>query len=284
MGKINLPPPSEPPSSDSSKKINLPPLSSLSGKIILPSPLDSSDNNSDNNTSYAEKLQRQEEALKQHANPKDVARFLGDKGYKNTKSSDKPNLFSTPHTQKAFDRISTNTLPTGLKIRQKKHIVTNMLEQKLIPEKVLKSPTIYIGGGADIEYPLSLGCKNITITDPALSQEKTIEKIINKVEAITGKKPDINFSQKEMRITDISFKFNFRPDKNELVTTHFDPNPFTSEADIPPDIGMILTFATPVDIEKNEKITKKLIQDGIIVDFIDLYQKKDDSLRKIKEF
>lgn len=122
-------------------------------------------------------------------------------------------IFTTPETRKAFEQIDAATMPRKGAIEHKKRTVIETREKNLIDQEVLKNnPTVYVGAGIDFEYPLSLGAREIILVDPVLKDPSAIQKLKERVKAITGAEPS------EISDAEIQFKLN-----NEDVSIKFAP-------------------------------------------------------------
>lgn len=122
-------------------------------------------------------------------------------------------IFITPETRKAFEQIDAATIPRKGAIEHKKRIVLELREKNLIDQEILKNnPTVYVGAGIDFEYPLSLGARDIILVDPVLKKPTAIQKIQERVKAITGTDPN------QISETEIQFQLN-----NENVSIKFAP-------------------------------------------------------------
>lgn len=122
-------------------------------------------------------------------------------------------LFPTLEARKAFERIDATTIPRKGAIEHKKRTVVEVREKNLIDQEVLKNnPTVYVGAGIDFEYPLSLGARDIILVDPVLKEPTAVQKLKERVRAITGTDPN------EVSETEIQFQLN-----DENVSIKFAP-------------------------------------------------------------
>ncbi len=91
---------------------------------------------------------------------------------------------------RAYNRIDTNTMPRKLKAEQKRGIVTKVLKERLISDEILKTnPTVYLGSGTDVAYPIALGAHYIVLVDPGFVSQAWQDAIREQIREISGRDP-----------------------------------------------------------------------------------------------
>ncbi|MEI7792274.1 MAG: hypothetical protein WCI57_02195 [Candidatus Berkelbacteria bacterium] len=200
---------------------------------------------------------------------KDLMKMLGlDRSYKNFSPDERGKFLITPERMRAFDGISTTTNPKREKAAQKKGIVSEILYGNLVLADVLKKyPTLYLGSGTDIEYPLALGSREIIMVDYIFIDREAVDQIIEKVKDITGHEPEIKDDE-------IRFIFDFGEGEEEvivkLIAKNYSPDQQAPEAFTSPEkIGMILTFVPlgPMGmIVTGDDLKSKVVPGGVILE------------------
>lgn len=181
----------------------------------------------------------------------------------------KEKLLASSKRKAAFDNIDTSTGFRKEMIMQKQGVVSEVIEQNLISEKILKNyPTVYLGSGTDIEYPLALGSREIEMVDYILDNPGARQEISRRIEALVGQSVAVDGDK-------IIFKFDFGSG-SETVLVNLRPMIHSnqeggSQADkymFPEKIGLILGFAAqgPAGrIELGRDIKSKLVEDGAVL-------------------
>jgi hypothetical protein len=203
------------------------------------------------------------------ADEKAALRMLGlDRKYKNFSPDERGKYLITPERMRSFDAISTTTNPRKAKTEQKKGIVSEILFNDLISKNILKDyPTLYLGAGTDVEYPLALGSREIIMLDYILDDKDVVENLIKSISDAIGQDPEMNGDE-------IRFPFDFGEGKEEvvvkLIAKNYSPEQQTPDAFISPEkIGMILTFAPqgPMGvIVTGDDLKSKVVSGGAILE------------------
>jgi hypothetical protein len=178
------------------------------------------------------------------------------------------------HEVPIVDNIETSTsMGSKLIADQKRGIVSEVVKQKLVPDEVLRnSTTVYLGSHTDIEYPLTLGSRDIEMVDYTLKEPTFQEEVKNRIKALINKDPEIQGDQ-------INFEFDFgqgpEPVIVKLKPEWYGQLPKQAASDLaaytPPEkIGAILSYAGqgPAGrIEVGDDLKSKLVTDGgILID------------------
>ncbi len=178
------------------------------------------------------------------------------------------NLLPSDDLRKAFKSITASTISMfNLAVLEKQQNVLEIRERNIANEKILKDfPTVYIGAGIDIEYPLSLGSRNIIMVDPSLKEIYLIEELRQKIRNLSEEVPREDQNH-------FYFKFDFGKGKEDTVIT-IDPRIYANEDNaaidrvdrfMPPDkIGTILAFQSENPAQNRETI-EHLLPDGLIL-------------------
>ena len=218
---------------------------------------------------HIENGQTERQSSEYHASRADALRLLGlNRDYNMLAEEDMAKYLPSLERRKAYENIETTTNPRKPKIRQKQGIVSELLKNRELPEGVLISyPTVYLGPGTDIEYPLALGSRKIIMVDPILRSPEIQRQILDRVKLLTDKDAAINND-------DIVFDFNFVSGE-ETVTIKLDPRMYDPESVetkdkfiLPPEIGMVLGFASQGPsghIKFGDEIKNRVVEGGVIL-------------------
>lgn len=124
-------------------------------------------------------------------------------------------VLPTEHIRLAYAHIDAATGNKDAAIAQKRAFVVDIRADRLIDEEFLvRRPTIYVGSGYDIEYPLCLGSRNIMMVDPIL-QDPVFRT------AVEGRVSTIITHQPEWIGDGLQFKFDFgKGEEDVLITFH----------------------------------------------------------------
>lgn len=144
----------------------------------------------------------------------------------------------------ALEAIATDTLPRSKK-DVKKGIALEAAEKGLISKEVLQGHSLtYIGSGTDIEYPLALGARIITMVDPIFADPKAQEEVLEKVKRLISKTPVVSGKI-------LNFQFDFGEGQEEVTVKLVAKSyPYTegvraaNDFDIEPDTGVIVLYAS----------------------------------------
>jgi hypothetical protein len=206
-------------------------------------------------------------------------RLLGLREFDPTEPAELKDLFGSDERISIWNSIETDTYPRGPKREMKKNLVVEVLKKKLIDEELLKeNPVVYIGSGVDIDYPLSLGARNITMIDPIFCDEAAIQDIKGRIERF---KPE--------KISENRFKFDFDFGKGkESVNMTLSPETYgqeTGSAILPERVAAILLFASQSPagtVEPDEVMKKRLARGGLILNNADVIKITDQGEEKIR--
>ncbi len=173
--------------------------------------------------------------------------------------------------KKAFENIDTSTNPRKAKTEQKRGIASEIIERGLISEEILRNfPIVYLGSGADVEYPLALGGRRILMVDYILKDPRIQNEIRNRVGALINQEVPLIDNK-------LTFEFDFGGGSEEVVVEIHPEvyNPPTEDMAreyrtfVPPQqVGVILSFAPqgPMGpIQLDEDIKSKVVEGGAII-------------------
>jgi hypothetical protein len=181
--------------------------------------------------------------------------------------TEKKDLLITPERTMAFENIDTSTNPRMAKIKQKKGIVSEILKRKLIPDNILKTKDLlYLGSGTDIEYPLAIGARKITMVDYLFGAEECVKDVLERIKKLTGEEPFLTGDS-------LSFQFDFGEGKEQVTVVlssagFKDPNKHGEVFTPKDEIGTILMFAPNHPggtIKLEEEILSKVVPSGVVL-------------------
>jgi hypothetical protein len=196
-----------------------------------------------------------------------VKRLLGLRDFPRKTPEEKRRILKSSMRVKALDAITTTTLPIS-KREIKKGVVLEIAEKGLFTEELLKrNPTVYLGAGTDVEYPLALGARNITLVDPILEDEKVQQEVIERVRNLIGVEPTINGET-------LRFKFDFGEGEEEvevelIARPYLGASAQENNYKLVQDIGVVLLFASQGPsghIRADDSMKEKLVKGGVIID------------------
>lgn len=178
----------------------------------------------------------------------EILKKLGLRAFPKRSFEEKMKILGSKEKVSALDAIETTTKPLAKK-EVKKGIVLEILENNFISSELLKNnPLVYIGSGADIEYPLALGARNIVMVDVYFGhsnfKDKLKVEVIDRIKKLIAKNPEIMENKLE-------FQFDFGQGK-EKVTVELNGQmyPFSEESRMGKDyaiqdnMGAIVLFAS----------------------------------------
>ncbi len=177
-------------------------------------------------------------------------------------------LLPSEDLQKAFGAIKAQTMSLfNLAVLEKQQNVLEVREKGIPNEAVMKEfPLVYVGSGTDIEYPLSLGSRNVLMVDPFLGDPKGIESLRRKITALSG----ANVTEDSGRFR---FMFDFGAAKEEVSIT-VDPRVYAKGGDDhveqkerftpPAEIGGLLAFQSGDPTEDLETVNC-IVPGGLIL-------------------
>jgi len=172
------------------------------------------------------------------------------------------------HLRQAFARIesATGTIANLATLRKREAII-NIRERSLINETITKSaPLVYLGAGTDIEYPLTLGAREIVMVDPIFTEQRFIDSVKGRIGAIAG----------EVRVAAdgaLQFQFDFgngpEPVIVRLCASAYGESGQIAGSSVkafePPEkIGMFLTFQGP-DATSDKESFERLVEGGYVL-------------------
>ena len=197
----------------------------------------------------------------------DTKRLLGLRDFPERSAEDMQRLFKSTERVAAFNNIKTVTIPQGPRVKQKQGIVSEIVERGLVSEHILKHyPTIYLGSGTQVQYPLALGARSIEMVDPTLENHEAVKELKSGIRKLIGHSP-------EEKDGVLNFNFDFG-EGLEVVTVFINSKPYVPEStdpetyNPPNEIGVILLFAAQGpqgQIEVGESTRKKIVPGGVIV-------------------
>ncbi len=201
--------------------------------------------------------------------------------------AEKNSLLRSEGRVNAFDTINTTTNPRGENIKKKQGIIAELLRKKLLYEgHLINKPTVYIGSGDDIEYPLALGARKIELVDPIFSDEEFKKRTVAKIANL--------FDSVQIQDDIITGMFDYG-DGLEPVTVRLVDLPLRQDimhSDqsedsyiLPQDIGHILLFASQGPsgaIECDENMQECITDGGAIVNGAVLLKKMHEGMKKIE--
>ncbi len=190
-------------------------------------------------------------------------------------------LFPSVDLVYAFLRMQAMTMPTTKALNSKRLIV-----QEITLKKYLKGiedlRVVYVGSAVDIEYPLLLGARKITMVDPSYKDEKNVQYIADR----------LNNMRPVMRNVDIrgyymNFSFNFTGGiQNERVSVTFEPKyveigeyqfyRYRYEMYKPSEpIGLLLSFASGGSLFDSVELLDAVSVGGYILSDFSRHEGKD---------
>ena len=152
-------------------------------------------------------------------------------------------------------------------VLRKQQTVLELRERGIASEKLLKSaPTLNIGGGIDVEYPLCIGARKIHLVDPILKMEPSVFNLLRqKISRISKGQ----FAESSGTFT---FLFDFGHGKEE-VTVVADPRAYVKVGTEIGDVerftpleapGALIAFQGP-DPSSDRDVLEKLASGGIVL-------------------
>jgi len=202
--------------------------------------------------------------------PPDVRRLMGlDRNFSLLEGENKKRFLFSDDRINAYDSLDAFTGFRKAKIEQKKGIVAEILKNELLSEEVLKNyPTVYLGSCVDIEYPLTIGARDIVLVDPGFVDPKWQEGVVERLKRITKTEPVI-----EENLITVSFDFGKGKEtvRIVLVPKFFALSSENQKEDnykLPDQIGNIILFASQGPsgvIGVNEEMKKRVVSGGIII-------------------
>lgn len=131
-------------------------------------------------------LAEQEKIFAPHR--KNAMRLLGlNRIYETFNSDEIIEFLKNSYRINAFNQIDTSTHPQQPNRDKKKGIVAELLKKNVLPEQLLETtPLVYLGSGTDIEYPIAMGARDITLVDYIFSDAEARQEVIDRINKITA--------------------------------------------------------------------------------------------------
>ncbi len=223
---------------------------------------------------FSKRPKEEENTDYQHTSPERIRELLGIRSFESVSDEKLKELFKTDDLMSAYQNLYTTTGETFAgdigkikagKIEAKKGNVREILMTKMISEEILKNlPTVYLGSGADIEYPLAIGSRKIVMFDPIFKNQESKKELIDRIEKI------INEKLSDGLTNDFSFLFDFG-NGDELVEVKIIPEYYTKKTstELPKKVGLVIMFASQdgqygrIAVEDN--LEKKIVDGGAIL-------------------
>lgn len=187
-------------------------------------------------------------------------RFGLDAQLKQPSEEDMEKLFPSDDLKRAFDGMKARTFPPVHAINTKRAVVLESLKRELISKENLETGlVVYIGSGDDIEYPILLGARDITLVDPGFGSEKEFKlEIIKKIKEIVR--------DQEIRIdgNEIVFTIDVGKNQKENITIRLEnkyltggPHIAGSDSFNPSEkISLLLSFSSGVEVDQDGLLEK----------------------------
>jgi hypothetical protein len=182
-------------------------------------------------------------------------------------------IFPSQDLQNAYKNLSITTSPefTRKLLDDKTKMLIEVLQSGRLPQDILKTyETIYVSSGIDIELPLCLGARKITLVDPELSDEAIFQSLLSKINALDAQA--IVFTEKEKTL--IRFNFDFGKGK-ENVSIKIEPKIFGKEHaahhkdgepyELPNEVGLVLGYRTQDALINDSEVRDKLVPGGVVL-------------------
>lgn len=183
-------------------------------------------------------------------------------------------LFPSRELQTAFHEMKASTMPPIAALNNKRSIVEEMKEKNLIDLEILKSKnTIYVGSGTDVEYPILLGARNITLVDIGFAESERMKKEIqDRVRKIT---PDF-VTKKDDMLCQIDFGAGKEEVFISLNSQHYGPpvdeNQKVERFVFPENVGLVIGFSSGGPVGRESSLLDSLQVGSYILDTEHLHQ------------
>lgn len=200
--------------------------------------------------SFAERLAEDRKHIREQTSPERVNRIM-----------------PTENLRRVLSSIEAKSLPPDISAGMKKLIALETRERGLLDDRLLREyPTVYIGSGIDVEYPLALGARKLVMLDPSLDSERA--GLVTK--KLRGYVSDVEENGSECR-----FQFDFGSGPEEVSVT-LAPDVFVDGADfrkepdgpdrfVPPErVGMFLCYQS-VEPSQDPEAFERLVSGGYVV-------------------
>ncbi len=87
--------------------------------------------------------------------------------------------------------------------------MAEVVRQELLSQELLRTlPTVYLGSGTDVDYPIALGARRIELVDPIFADPQAITDLEERLKRITTKEIKLNRDG----VTAIPFDFGSGPE------------------------------------------------------------------------
>ncbi|MBI2038125.1 MAG: hypothetical protein HYT15_04355 [Candidatus Magasanikbacteria bacterium] len=172
----------------------------------------------------------------------------------------------------SYRNIDTTTNPPSAKIREKQGIVAEIVRQELLSQELLRTlPTVYLGSGTDVEYPIALGARKIDLVDPIFSHPEAIKILEERLKQIVRTEVKLNTED----VTDISFDFGSGPETLSITIVpkvYYQEGMSFNKPDetyvFPDKAGLVILFASQGpggEIRRDKEIERHIVEGGAIL-------------------
>jgi|GEM_PF-3314985 len=202
--------------------------------------------------------------------PPDVRRLMGlDRNFSLLEGENKRRYLFSDDRINAYDDLDAFTGLRKAKIEQKKGIIGEILKNGLLSEEVLKNySTVYLGSCVDIEYPLTIGARDIVLVDPGFVDPKWKDEVVMRLRKITKLEPVV-----EENLITASFDFGKGKEtiRIVLVSKFFALSLEDKKEEsykLPDQTGNIILFASQGPdgaIGVSEEMKKRVVSGGTII-------------------
>lgn len=207
-------------------------------------------------------------------------RLLGLKEFVKISEEEERRILESRQRFNAYSNLDTTTSPRKHKIEYKKGIIREIVKDNLIDKEILKNnPTVYLGSGLDIEYPLSLGSSDIWLVDPVLGSEEAKKELKIKIEKLLEKELPWELQGS------FDFNFDFGGREEKVKVNLISKNYKQGDIGLPQNIGLIIKFASQGpdgEIKIDTSLERNIVNGGYILDESRL-EKIVDSQKQIKD-
>lgn len=144
-------------------------------------------------------------------------------------------------------------------VAQKRRWVLELNERRIIPAHCLRElPTLYLGAGYDLNYPLALGCKHVIMQDFGYNRNTQGHEIYEPKSIIAEAEEQLGITGRW--ISDKSVRFDLYN-----VTVDFESGRFPTEHSLPAKLGVVLGFNS-WGICNHRDALDRLVSSGILLD------------------
>lgn len=172
----------------------------------------------------------------------------------------------------SYSNIDTTTHPRGPRIREKQGIVAEIVRQELLSQELLRTlPTVYLGSGTDVDYPLALGARKIKLVDPIFSNPEAVKILEGRLKQILRREVKLNAEG----AIDISFDFGSGPEVLSITAVpkiYYQEGMSFDRPDetyvFPEKVGLVILFASQGpggQIRREQAIEQYIVEGGAIL-------------------